>query len=195
MTKENKHTGLRKEYQEELKLLKAKMIKAQNFAEKIPALAEIILERKVTGYEEYFKFGDSYKKLYLGWGINRSFYRSGGVRYIMNYPKDKEYNLPLFSIYVNTYAMFDEHQLFDLYKYLEGVDIFFSDSTNTTFYITDENIGTFLEALNTWYIDACEQLKKYRLQKKKEQLEKELAQADKALSSIDEQALNEAHNG
>jgi len=172
---------MRKEYLDELAELKLKMEKAELFAEKLPFLSETILRGKITGEEEWLKLADKYKKIYLKWGLNRGYFRSGSRRYVMNYPKDKEYNLPLFSVYINTITLFDTHQEFGLYDYLKGVDIFFSDVLNSTFYVTDDNIEAFLEALNTWYCDAAAKLKTYRLEQQEAELKKKLADTQKQI--------------
>jgi hypothetical protein len=165
---------MRKEYTEELEQLKTKMEKAERFAEALPVFAKKILDGKITGEDHWIKFGDTYKKIYLAWGINRGFYRNGGPRYIMNCPKDRVYSLHLFNIYVNTISLFDERHDFGLYDYLKGVDVFFTDELNSTFYVTDSNVEAFLEALNTWFCDAIEKLKKHRLQEQEAELKRKL---------------------
>lgn len=69
-----------------------------------------------------------------------------------------------------------------MYEALKDVDIFFADKLNTTFYVTDENIESFLEALNTWVIAAYEELKTLRLNEQKIKLEAELAKTTAAIS-------------
>lgn len=165
---------MRKEYEDELNALKEKMTKAEAFAARVPVLADTILKGKITGEEDHIRLGDHYKKIPLSWGICRSFYRNGGPRYVMNAPKDWEYSRHLFSVYINTINLFDVHQEFGLYDYIKPVDIFFADELNTKFYVTDENIEPLLEALNTWYCDACEKLKAHRLQEEQAKLEKRL---------------------
>lgn len=166
---------MRQEYIDELTALKTKMEKAEAFAERLPVFAEHILEYKITGEEDWLKFGDRYKKIPLNWGICRGLYLNGATRKIMNkYTpfKDGHY----FSIYINSCSLFDGHNLFDLYKSFDGVEIYHIDSMNSTFYLTDENIEPFLEKLNDWYIRACEQLKEVKEKERIEKLEKELTE-------------------
>ncbi len=174
---------MRKEYEDELNALKEKMDKAEAFAARVPVLSDTILNSKITGEEDHIKIGDRYKKIRLSWGICRSFYRNGGPRYVMNLPKDREYSLHLFSIYINTIDLFDTHQEFDLYEYVKPVDLFFADKLNTTFYVTDEHIEPLLDALNTWYCDAAEKLKRHRLQEQEEKLKRQLEETQKQLGA------------
>ena len=165
---------MRKEYQEELENLRNKMEKAELFAQKLPVFSEVILDHKITGEEEWVKFGDYYKKIRLGWGINRGLYYAGGRRYINNFPKDREYHLHLFNIYINCYDLFYCHEDFGLYDYLNNIKVFFADRCNSTFYIEDEHIEAFLEAVNTWYVDACKKLEEKRRHDKIAKLRAEL---------------------
>ena len=173
---------MRKEYQEELENLRTKMEKAELFAQKLPVFSEVILDNKITGEEEWVNFGDRYKKIYFGWGIKRGFYRNGGARYVSNFPKDKEYNHHLFNIYINCYSLFYCHEDFGLYDYLNNVNVFFADKLNSTFYIEDEHIEAFLEAVNIWYVDACKKLEEKRrhdkIAKLRAELEKEIGEPE-----------------
>ncbi len=165
---------MRKEYLEELEALKTKMEKAEAFAEKLPVFAEHILSYKLSGDEDWSCFGKQYKKIPLHWGIKRGFYKSGGNRYVNNYPKNTVYAQHFFCIYINTIDLFNEHNNFDLHQYIKNVDVFFADECNSTFYVTDEHIHAFLEAMNTWYCDALLKLEKHNLQQKEAKLKKEL---------------------
>lgn len=167
--------ALIKQYGDELGALKSNMLMAQSFASRLRVFAEHIIEYKVTGEEHWHCFGKSYKNIYLQWGINRGYFKSGTSRYITNY--EGEHSGFYFQIYVNCYAIFDEHQEFGLYEVTKGLDIFFIDRMNSTFYVTDENIEPLLETLNTWCIDAFEKLKVYRAQERIARLEKELAKS------------------
>jgi len=171
---------MRDEYKKELTALKVKMDKAEKFAEKLPFFAKYILDYKLTGEEEYTKFGDKYKDIYLGWGINRGFYKKGSSRYLMNCRGDYDHGY-FFSIYINSYALFDEHNNYGLYDALKDVDIFHADNSNTNFYITDENIESFLDALNIWYLAAREENTKFRAQKKIDKARHDLEKAEKQL--------------
>jgi predicted Zn-dependent protease len=147
---------MRKEYEDELKALKLKMQKAERFAEKIPCLSKTILENKFTGEEGVLHFGSKYKDIYLAWDINRYFYKNG--KNITNYHGDV-CDIYLFNIYINTLTLYNRHENFGIYEAMKDVKIFFTDHLNTTFYVTDENIGDFLEAINSWYLKAREDAK------------------------------------
>lgn len=170
---------MRKEYVQELADLKTKMQKAEKFAEKLPIFADLILAGKITGEEDYLKLGSRYKQIYLNWGITRGFYKKGTSREIMNYRGD-DYHGYFFSIYINTCSLFDGHNNFGLYDMMKDADIFFIDYSNSTFYVTDENIESFLEALNTWYIQAAEENKKLRALERLEKAQKEVAKLKEA---------------
>lgn len=163
---------MREEYKKELAELKTRMIKAEKFAEKLPVFAEKILGYKYTGEEDNIRFGNYYKKIPLDWGIDRRYYRNSSGRYIMNCKK--EHNGFFFCIYINSISLFNRHNLYGLYEALQSVNVFYCDTLNTTFYITDDNIEAFLEALNNWYLAAIEQDKISRAAERRAKLEKEL---------------------
>ena len=162
---------LNKEYQEELDKLKEKMIEAQKFAEKFPSFKQTIIERKITG-EGSVNFGDRYKTMPFGWGAYRHFYRSKDD--LTNYRKDIE-PMYLTRIYINTLNLYDLHENFDLEKMVcEKTDIFFFDSLNTTFLLTDEQLEPFLEVLHDWYVAAKEKAATFKKEIRKKKLEDEL---------------------
>lgn len=167
---------MRKEYAQELKDLKEKMLMAEKFAEKLPIFADIILERKLTGLENGIKFSERYKKIPLNWGINRYLYNDKSN--ILNYRGEFDKPIYLFVIYINSCSLFDENENFGLYDAVLNIPIFHRDYSNTTFYVTDENIEALLEVLNVWYIEAGDKLKAYRLKLRAEKLKKELAEIE-----------------
>lgn len=166
-------------YKLELRELKSKMIKAQKFADEIPLFSEEILTLKYSGKEHWIKFGETYKNLYLAWGINRGFFDSESNRNISNYREHhQEY---LFCIYINSCSLFDCHHNFDLYESLKDVNIFFSDVLNTKFYVTDENIEPFLEALNKWYLKAKDENNLLRQQERIKIAQDEIKKAEEII--------------
>jgi hypothetical protein len=174
-----KENEMRKEYIDELNLLKEKMIKAENFAEKIPVFSDVILENKYNSDETYIQFGKNYKKMYLAWGINRGHCNKNSMRTITNCKE--EYDGYFFIVYINTLTLYDLHENFGLFESFDDVDIFFVDRINSTFYITDENIGNFLVALYEWYNRAISEARRYKckqelleLEKKRQGLEEQL---------------------
>lgn len=161
------------QYEKELKELKEKMLRAETFAEKVPCFRDFILKNKITGTEDFVCFATYYKKVSFAWGLHRSRYISGTSRNITNY--QRKHDKYLFSVYINPLTLFGEHEYFGLEKVLEESTVFFFDRLNTTFYVEDEHIEGFLEALNNWYISAVEELKQYRVDKEIEELKNRLS--------------------
>lgn len=162
------------QYKKELKDLETRMVKAEEFAKKLPVFADRILKNKYTGEEAHLCFGDFYKETPIKYGIYREYY---------NYPREMsdpafenakiiEFQGFLFKIYVSCRALFNMYENFGLYEKMGTVDIFYIDKMN--FYVTDENIEHFLETLNNWYVEALEKSREYSKQKRKEELLKEL---------------------
>lgn len=143
------------DYQKELKEIELKMKASARFAEKLPLFAEKIMKSRFDGSEGWVEYANKYKDIYLAWGVNRGYYSPDNRREIPN--RKGDYTGYLFNVYVNSINLFDLHGDFNLYEALEGVDIFFTDKRNSTFYITDANIGPFLEALNVWYLAASKE--------------------------------------
>lgn len=162
-----------KQYQDELKALKEKMVGAEKFAEKIPCFRQFILDNKLDGTEDNAKFASSYKRIYFHWGLHRSRFKSGTNRTITNYVGD--HDKYLFTVYINTPTLFDTHEKFGLEDVLEKSTVFFFDRLNTTFYVEDDHVEGFLEALNDWYVEAVAQLKRYKINEEISKLEKQLA--------------------
>jgi hypothetical protein len=159
-------------YKKELNELRAKMQKAEVFADKLPMFSSMILEHKYTADAVWLDFGKRYKDIYLGWGIKRGLYTSGTNRCVTNLRDD--HNGYYFSIYINSISLFDVHHNFGLYEAVSDLDVFFIDRLNSTFYVTDENIGQLLDCLSSWYVKARVELKKYNIQKEVEETEKKL---------------------
>jgi hypothetical protein len=160
------------QYEKELKELKEKMISAEKFAEKIPCFRDFILKNKITGIEDYTNFASYYKKIRFDWGLGRARYISGTDRNITNC--QRKHDKYLFSVYINPLTLFGEHEYFGLERVLEKSTVFFFDKLNHTFYVEDEHIEGFLEALNNWYVDAVEELKRYKANKEIEELKSRL---------------------
>lgn len=163
---------LRPEYQAELNELKDKMLSAQRFAEDFPAFADRILEYKFT--EEFTgKVADTYKGMRFGWGINRYFYRE--VKNITNYMGELEPQY-LWNIYINQAHLFGEGGYVDtgVRDIKNSVELFFFDQMNSTFYATDEQIISLLDALSEWFEKAKIINGDYKKAKKKNDLLKQL---------------------
>jgi len=158
-----------KEYQDKVDQLIEKLIKAQEFANKLPIFKDYIIKNEIIE-SNWNKLGDRYKSIYLSWGINRGRYSSDSGRTVTN--MKGEYDEILTNVYINSlnlYNRYDKYGL-DILKEL----VFFYDELNTTFYIKDEQLESFFEALNEWYLDAREEAKKDFDREKIEKLQKEL---------------------
>ena len=162
-----------KQYEDELKALKIKMAEAEKFAEKIPCFREFILDNKIDETEDSVKFASSYKRIYFHWGLHRARFKSGTNRKITNYKGD--YDKHLFTVYINTLTLYDSHENFGLEKVLDKSTVFFFDEMSTTFYVEDEHIEGFLEALNDWYGDVIANLEQYKKDEEIRELEERLA--------------------
>lgn len=161
------------QYEKELKELREKMIRAEKFAEKIPYFRDFIITNKIDGTEGSVFFTTHYKKISFNWGLFRERYVSGTDRYIINYPdKHDKY---LFSVYLNPLTLYGVHECFGLERVLEESTVFFFDKLNSTFYVEDEHIERFLESLNNWYVNAVEELKRYKANKEIEELKSRLS--------------------
>jgi len=162
-------------YTKELEDLKEKMLKAEAFAKKLPIFADIILREKLTEDNNNMKFGYKYKDLHLAWGINRNIYASGSNIQPTNY-KGKEFRGKLFCIYINTLSIYDSHEKFGLNEVKDSTDVFHYDQSNSTFYVTDEQIEGLLETLVTWKKKAITELELFnkaaKIKELSEQLEK-----------------------
>ena len=163
-----------KQYEDELKALKKKMIGAEKFAEKIPCFRQFILDNKLDGTEDSAQFATSYKQIYFHWGLHRARFKSETDRTITNC--EGNYDKHLFRLYMNTLSLYDSHEKFGLKKILEKSNVFFFDELNTTFYVEDEHIEEFLEALNEWYVEVLAQLNQHRKDEEIRILENKLAQ-------------------
>jgi len=161
---------MREEYKKELAELKVRMEKAEKFAEKLTIFTNRIIEQKITGEEEGIDFGSYYKNLPLTWGINRFFHNT--TKNITNYGSTEIINKYLFHLYFNTLILYDSHAKYEIEKLADKA--FFFDSFNTTFYVEDEDIESFLNAACLWYEEAKKKAQKDKQERRVEQLKKEL---------------------
>ncbi len=137
-----------KEYEQELAELKERMLKAEEFAKKLPIFRNKIIADKMVADCDWQSFGDYYKTLFVHNGINRGLYASD-TRYIINYDVPK-YKLFLFCIYINSVSLFDSFEEYGLSDVANEVPIFFYDDINSTFYAEDHQIKDLLDALCKW---------------------------------------------
>lgn len=131
-----------------------KMEKAEVFADQLPLFRDVILSQKMTWYSEHTKFWNKYKNIYLSWWINRLHFTSWTPRNITNLKA--KYDVYLYEIYVNTYSLYDSNENHWLEELAKIELVYYFDISNSKFYITDEWIEIFLEALNEWYLKAID---------------------------------------
>lgn len=170
------------QYKKELEELKLRMEKAEKFAERIPMFKDQIIDEKLTGEERCITFGHYFKNMHLGWGINRGFFKRGTDRYIPNNP-EQHYGY-FFYIYVNTCDLFDTSVKYGLEKIVDSCPVYFYDVLNSTFYIEDEHIDAFLNALYDWWERANKQASKDRKQEQIDELKKELNRLEKEQEQV-----------
>lgn len=120
--------------------------KVVEFSKKIPLFEKRIIDNNIVEDDSVW-FGDSYKDLYLSWGINRW---KCSQKNMTNYEGDFEGYL--FVIYVNTLSLYDSHNKYDLHELSKLA--YYYDAVNSTFYVEDEKIELFLDSLNEWYLKA-----------------------------------------
>lgn len=160
-----------KAYLVELKELKEKMIKAEAWAKKMPLFSENILEKKITGEENFLTYTKQFRDVYFQWGVNRNYYDDR--RTITNYRGIVSGHF--WECYINTYNLFDEHIDNGLSDIENEIPLFFFDSMNSTFYATDKQIEKLLETLNEWYNLTRIELKEISKIKEIENAKKEIA--------------------
>ena len=146
---------------------------AEQYAEELPIFADYILKNRIVKSDNYTKFWERYKDIYLDWWINRYRVNSETNATITNYYK-WAYNEIIWNIYCNTLSLYDSYEKFWLEELWNLDCVFFFDSTNSTFYIKDNWITEFLEKLNEWYLNAKQEVIKLKTKKRKAELEKEL---------------------
>lgn len=146
---------MREEYKKELKDLEEKMIKAEEFAKKVPLFSEIILFEKLTGEEDFYEYADCYKNVLTFSGISRAHFCSGTRRTVSNF--NKRHDVFLWKIYINTLYEYNSQKEYGLNKIKNQTPVYFYDALNNKFYATDDQIEQLLEKLNEWKINAVKQ--------------------------------------
>lgn len=84
----------------------------------------------------------------------------------------------MWNIYINTVSLYASHKKYGLEDIKNKTPVVFYDDLNSTFYCTDEQVGGLLEALNEWYLYACEESKKAEKEIRKQELLKELEELE-----------------
>jgi hypothetical protein len=168
------------EYEKKLKEFKEKLIKAQQFAEKLPCFSDLIIKNIMTE-ESYSQFGFQYKTLILNWQPTRSEYDTKVSRTITN--KEGEYGpIMLTKIYINTVSLFGHGTTI---KAPSNIECYFFDAINSTYYATDKELEYVLDSLVKWHKDSI-------VQNKKDQQLRKLKEAEKKLQLLKEEIVRQS---
>ena len=163
-------------YIDEMKILKNKMIEAEEFAERLPLFKDYILKNKINNRNNVSHLGEKVLDVYLGQAIRLYNYSEIYLGSPTNY-NGKPIEIPLIVFYINRYSMFGNDFYDNIDKDLnESVKdlVYFYDSINGKYYVTEENLEEFCSKLSIWYKLALAKNKQFVAQKKKEKLLKEL---------------------
>lgn len=163
-------------YIDEMKTLKNKMIEAEKFAERLPLFKDYILKNKINNRNNVSHLGEKVLDVYLGQAIRLYNYSEIYLGTPTNY-NGKPISIPLVVFYINRYSMFGDDFYDNIDKDLnESVKdlVYFYDSINGKYYVTEENLEEFCNKLSIWYKLALAKNKQFVAQKKKEKLLKEL---------------------
>jgi hypothetical protein len=168
------------EYEKKLKEFKEKLIKAQQFAKKLPCFSDFIIKNIITE-SPYNQFGFQYKTLKLDWQLTRNEYDTKTGRTIPN--KEGEYGpIKLTRIYINAISLFGYGTTIQAPL---NIECYFFDSVNSTYYITDKELEYVLNSLVKWHKDSI-------VQNKKDQQLKKLKEAEKRLQLLKEEIIRQS---
>ena len=164
-------------YEDELNELKERMIKAEEFSNRVPAFAEFIINRKYTGEENWIDFGHEINGVvfdsrihygrFVGYASQQNehtHYRPGNPRRIENLNEDHDEFL--FAIGINPYIGSDRLETYGIEKIQNEVDVFFFDEDFFLFYVEQEHLNEFVAAIDKWKKNA--QIKYSELTKEQE---------------------------
>lgn len=150
------------EYEEELKF-------KDELIEMFPYFESTLLHNNDSRKGGKINLGNSYKELYLAWGII-GFYLDS--KYVTNYKGEEFENKLLFELYFNPLNLYDSHEKYGMEKLSEYA--FYYDKINSTFYVEKENLIEFLDKANRWYLKAVRTKDNEYKKTRKEELLKEL---------------------
>ena len=153
-----------------------RMLEAEKFAERLPLFKDFILKNKINNKNMVAQLGEKVLDVYLGQAIRLYNYSEIYLGTPTNY-NGKPISIPLIVFYVNEYSMFGDNFYDEIIKDLdESVKdlVYFYDSINGKYYVTEENLEEFCNKLSIWYKLALAKNKQFVTQKKKEKLLKEL---------------------
>ena len=153
-----------------------RMLEAEEFAKRLPLFKDFILKNKINNKNMVAQLGEKVLDVYLGQAIRLYNYSETFKGTPTNY-NGKQISIPLIVFYVNEYSMFGDNFYDEIIKDLdESVKdlVYFYDSINGKYYVTEENLEEFCNKLSIWYKLALAKNKQFVAQKKKEKLLKEL---------------------
>lgn len=166
---------MRKKYEEKLQLMKDEMEKAEIFAEKLPFFSTLILDNIITGKEPCLNFCCKYKGNELPSNVIRRYYTNDTFT-----NTGKQLDEPMYLFSIDLISMCHDEITHELVKqcieqlYLKNIQYIYHYNLKHTFYITDENVESFLDQFVQWYSKTQEKIKEYKQQYRIKELEKEL---------------------
>ena len=153
-----------------------KMLEAEEFAKRLPLFKDFILSNKIDNKNMVAQLGEKVLDVYLGQAIRLYNYSEVNNGTPTNY-LGNPIKVPLIVFYINRYSMFGDDFYDNIDKELDAsVDdlVYFYDSINSKYYVTEENLEEFCDKLSIWYNNAIEKNKQYSIEQKKIRLQKEL---------------------
>lgn len=153
-----------------------KMLEAEEFAERLPLFKDYILKNKINTNHAISHLGEKVLDVYIGQAIRLCNYSENFKGTPTNY-NGTPIEIPLVVFYINRYSMFGDDFYDNIDKELDAsVDdlVYFYDSINSKYYVTEENLEEFCSKLSIWYNNAIEKNKQYSIEQKKIRLQKEL---------------------
>ena len=85
-----------------------------------------------------------------------------------------DYDEWLFSVYFNTYTMYDSWEEYGIEKLKDIEGVFFFDNLNSKFYVRPEAIEVFLDAAEEWYLNALKTIEEEKKDNAANKAKKEL---------------------
>ena len=163
-------------YIDELNALTSRMLEAEEFAERLPLFKDYILKNKINTNHTISHLGEKVLDVYINQAIRLCNYSENFKGTPTNY-NGKPISIPLVVFYINRYSMFGDDFYDNIDKELDAsVDdlVYFYDSLNSKYYVTEENLEEFCSKLSIWYNNAIDKNKQYSIEQKKIRLQKEL---------------------
>ena len=154
-----------------------KMLEAEEFAERFPLFKNYILKNKITNTgRNVTQLGEKVLDVYIGQEIRLCNYSKTLKGTPTNY-RGEPIEVPLIVFYINRYSIFGDYFYEEIIKELDAYVydlVYFYDSINSKYYVTEENLEEFCSKLSIWYNNVIEKNKQYSIEQKKIRLQKEL---------------------